>query len=333
MNYKALLTLCLLLGAAFASFNVSSPVNAQDSQPGKEAGYYVFSYFMNNGEDGVHYAVSRDGYQWKELNDGKAIVAPPVGKKTKLTRDPSITKGDDGVFHMVWTVSWDGQSFGHAWSKDLIEWQEPQAVPCMQHEPTTRNTWAPEVYFDQNEKLYYIIWSSTIPGRFSPEEKGTSESKYDHRVYYTTTKDFKTFSPTKLYFNPNHNTIDAFLAKRNGKYFLFYKDETLFPEAKKIILVAEADSPTGPFSDGKQISAQNWVEGPSALSIGNDWIVYYDCYADGKYGAVRSRDGKEWENIADKISFPKGTRHGTAFEVEKKTYERLVEKFGIVNDN
>ena len=57
-------SLCLLFAAAVALF-ASQRVIAQNSEPGIENGYYVFAYFMNNGEDGVHYAVSRDGYVWK----------------------------------------------------------------------------------------------------------------------------------------------------------------------------------------------------------------------------------------------------------------------------
>ena len=321
-----LLFLTFFLGLTFANRQTTV---AADSSPDSESGFYVFCYFMNNGEDGVHYAVSRDGYKWFALNDNKAILAPPVGKNTKLTRDPSITLGPDNTYRMTWTVAWDGRSFGCAESKDLIEWTDAHAVPCMDKEPTTRNTWAPEVFYDQKGELFYILWSSTIPGRFSAADKGTSESRYDHRVYYVTTKDFKTFSPTKLYFDPGHNVIDAFLLEKEGTYYLFYKDETLVPE-RKVILVAEGKTPTGPFSEGKEISAQNWVEGPSALKIGNDVIVYYDCYRDGKYGAVRSRDNGPWEDVAELISFPKGTRHGTAFEVDRATYERLIEKFGVV---
>ena len=321
-----LFSVILVLATSFV-FSTRSHI-VQGSEPGVDSGYYVFCYFMNNGQDGIHYAVSRDGYVWKALNDGNAILAPPVGKKTKLTRDPSITRGPDGIFRLVWTVSWDGRSFGYACSKDLIEWQDAQPVPSLPDEPTARNTWAPEVFYDDASEQFYIIWSSTIPGRFSPADKGTSEDRYDHRVYFTTTKDFKTFAPSKLYFDPGHNVIDAFLAKKDGVYHLFYKDETLRPE-KKIILEATSQSVEGPFSEGKIISSQSWVEGPSALLIGSDWIVYYDCYRDGKYGAVRSRNGGDWEDVASLISFPKGTRHGTAFEVEKDIYEKLVKKFGV----
>jgi hypothetical protein len=322
----------LFVGLFLALFAaLSFPMHFSDvqaSEPGENSGYYVFSYFINNGEDGVHYAVSRDGYVWKALNDGKAILAPPVGNKTRLTRDPSITRGPDGIFRMVWTVAWDGRSFGYACSDDLIEWKDAQPVPCMTDEPTTRNTWAPEIFYDDDTEQFYIIWSSTVPGKFSPADKGSSEDRYDHRVYFTTTKDFKTFAPTKLYFDPGHNVIDAYLAKKDGVYHLFYKDETLYPEAKKIILEATGTTAEGPFSEGKRISAHTWVEGPSALLIENDSLVYYDRYTAGKYGAVRSRDGEKWEDVSDLISFPEDARHGTAFKVDQKIYDNLVEKFG-----
>ncbi len=321
--------LIILLAAIEAMPLLFQTSNVQASGPGEESGYYVFCYFVNNGEDGVHYAVSRDGYVWKALNEGKAVLPPPVGKKTRLTRDPSITRGPDGEFRLVWTVAWDGRSFGYAHSKDLINWQDAQPIPALKDEPTARNTWAPEVFYDDATEQFYIVWSSTIPGKFSPANEGTSEDKYDHRVYCVTTKDFKTFTPARLFFDPGHNVIDAFLAKKDGVYHLFYKDETLHPE-RKIILEATAPTAEGPFSEGKQISAQSWVEGPSGITLGDDWIVYYDCYRDGKYGAVRSHDGGEWEDVANLISFPKGTRHGTAFEVDKKTYENLIKEYGIV---
>ena len=322
--------LCALLTAncALAQDDASTD-GVKLSAPGVESGYYVFCYFKGDGLDGVHYAVSRDGYVWKSLNGDKAVLPAPVGKSQKKTRDPSITRGPDGVFRLVWTVAWDGRSFGYACSDDLIEWRDATAVPAMTHEPTARNTWAPEVFYDDATQQFYIFWSSTIPGRFSPADEGTSETKYDHRVYFTTTKDFKTFAPTKLYFDPKHNVIDAFLAKKDGAYHIFYKDETLFPQAKKIILEAVGPTAEGPFSEGKRISAQDWVEGPSALQVGDDWIVYYDCYRDNKYGAVRSRNGGEWEDVANLIAFPKNARHGTAFEVDKDVYERLVDVFGI----
>ncbi len=322
----------LLVGSAFgadaSAVSVSNDAASSDAKACEQGGYYVFSYFVGNGEDGLHYAVSRDGYKWTALNGGKSVFASPLGKNVKLMRDPSVCQGADGVYRLAWTVSWDGKSIGVASSRDLIEWTDVKVVPTMAHEPTARNSWAPEVFYDKKSQEFYIVWSTTIPGRFSPENEGTSEDRLDHRAYYVTTKDFQTFSPTKLYFEPGHNVIDGYLAEQDGEYFLFYKDETLRPEAKKTILVAKGKSPVGPFENPKTISAQNWVEGPSALRVDGAWLVFYDCYRDGKYGAVRSVDGENWEDVGDKVQFPKGTRHGTAFEVDRETFERLVERYG-----
>ncbi len=194
-------------------------------------------------------------------------------------------------------------------------------IPVMAHEPTSRNTWAPEIFYDAATQQYYIVWSSTIPGRFS--QNGTSEDRYDHRMYFTTTKDFKTFAPTKLFFNPGYNVIDGFLTKRGNTYYLFYKDERLNVKEGKSILVTTGPTAEGPFAPGKVISPYNWVEGPTAFQIDGDWLVLYDCYTRHRYGGVRSTDGENWTDIADQISLPKEVRHGTVFEIDRSFYEAL----------
>src|SRR5262249_43929144 len=133
-----------------------------------------------------------------------------------------------------------------------------------------------------------------------------------------------TFSPTKLYFDPGHNVIDAYLTKDGEQYLLFYKDETLRPEPKKSIHLAIGKSPTGPFEPQMEIGHKNWIEGPSAIKIGDHWHVYYDHYRSPQhYAAVRSKDLKTWENITDTVSFPRGVRHGTIFRVTPETIQGL----------
>jgi hypothetical protein len=284
---------------------------------------WLFSYFTQNGEDGLHLAWSEDGRTWKPLKEGQSFFMPPE-KVSKLVRDPSIARGADGIFHLLWTGSWTGKSIGYASSRDLIEWTDVRSIPVMEHEPTTRNTWAPELFYDEPSQTFYIIWSSTIPEKFT-ETTASSETDYNHRMYYTTTKDFKTFSETKMYWNPNHNVIDGFLTKDGERYLLFYKDETLKPEAKKNILLAVGSSPIGPFEVQGVISHTDWVEGPTALKINDEWLVYYDCYTKHHFGAVKSKDLKNWKNMTDKLCFPIHARHGTAFEIDPETLQKLLD--------
>jgi beta-xylosidase len=282
---------------------------------------YLFSYFKGNGEDGLHLAASRDGLKWMPLNGDRPIVRPEVGHK--LMRDPSIVRGPEGTFHMVWTTSWNNRVIGYARSRDLIEWSPQRALGVMEHEPTARNCWAPELFFDAPSGRFLIFWATTIPGRF-PHTASSSEDEYNHRIYATTTRDFESFTPTQLFFDPGFNVIDAYLARAGERYVLFYKDETLKPEPRKVILMATAEKPEGPFeTHGAPISAEDWVEGPSALRLGERWIVYYDAYRRGGYGAVASTDLEKWQDITPQLSMPTGMRHGTAFEVEPSILERL----------
>ncbi len=84
---------------------------------------YLFSYFINNGEDGLHLAWSEDGLSWKALNNNQSFLKPEVGKD-KLMRDPCIIQTPDGIFHMVWTLSWGEKGIGYARSMDLMNWSE-----------------------------------------------------------------------------------------------------------------------------------------------------------------------------------------------------------------
>lgn len=321
MFVSATVILCAALPALAAA---ATAATTRSARPAAEGGkIYLFSYFVGNGEDGLHLALSRDGYKFEPLNGGKSFLKPLVGE-SKLMRDPCIARGPDGTFHMVWTTAWRGKTIGYASSKDLINWSEQRAIPVMADEPEVRNCWAPELVYDEKQKDFVIFWASTIPGRFADSE-GAAERDYNHRMYFTRTSDFVTFAPTKLFYDPGFNVIDAtFLRKADGKLHLIVKDETLKPTAKKHLRIAAAEGVTGPFADLAPPFTRDWVEGPTAARVGDDYVVYYDCYRDHHYGAMRSRDLKTWEDVTSRISFPKGTRHGTIFEAPREVVENLL---------
>ena len=92
------------------------------------------------------------------------------------------------------------------------------------------------MFYDEASELFYIFWATTIPGRHSNQEKAGSEDGYNHRIYYTTTKDFEDFSPTRMYFDPGFNVIDAAVARNpgNGEYVMVLKNENLLPPEKNL---------------------------------------------------------------------------------------------------
>jgi lysophospholipase L1-like esterase len=304
-----------------------SPNHSNQRPLGDEANAYIFSYFTGNGEDGLHLAASKDGYRWEKLGEGKSYLTPQVGK-SKLMRDPCIVRGPDGTYHMVWTSGWNENNIGYASSKDLIHWSAQQQIPVMAHEAGVLNAWAPEIVYDEKRAEFLIFWASTITGRFAATD-GSSEEKYNHRMYYTTTRDFVTYAPTKLYYDPGFSVIDATVVRANGVNYLLIKDETRNPPKKYLQLAKAADlhGPFGPLS-APLTPPGLWVEGPAALQIGEDVVLYYDAYQTKHYGAMRSRDLVHWEDVTDKMHFPdEGTplrlRHGTVIAVPQTLIDCL----------
>ena len=286
----------------------------------------VFSFFRNNGEDGLYLATSSDGLSWKALNGDKPLLRPAVGE-SKLMRDPSIVRGPDGTFHMVWTTAWQGKTIGYASSKDLRNWSPQRAIEVFAGTDVDmkdiHNCWAPELYYDAKSKQFSIIWATTIRGRYN-ETLGQAGRDNNHRIYEVRTRDFQTFTKPKVYYDPGFIVIDAAIFPLAGKYAMVVKDETQSPKPAKYLFLTTADSLDGPWSQpSAKITGDYWAEGPAPLRIGNSWYIYFDKYRDHKYGAVKSSDGKSWEDVSDAVSFPKGTRHGTAFRAPRKVVDAL----------
>ena len=286
---------------------------------------YLFSYFLGNGEDGLHLAWSSDGLKWEALKSGKSFLPPVVGGK--LMRDPCVTTGPDGTFHMVWTDSWKGGTIGYASSKDLIIWSEQKSLAVMAAEPTVHNCWAPEIIYDTQWKRFMIFWASTVPGKF-PETEHAGKNDNNHRIYATTTSDFEKFSPTKVMFNPGFNVIDSTIFPFEGKSVMIFKNESKHPKPMKNLRIAHATTPAGPYQlEEEPVTPEgSWVEGPSSLRVNGEVIVYFDAYTKHHYAALKSKDLKTWVDVTKDLVMPKGIRHGTAFEVSGEVVKELLKQ-------
>ncbi len=283
---------------------------------------YLFSFFQDNGQDGLHFAWSEDGYTWEALNQNRTFLRPVVGKDS-LMRDPCIIQGPDGTYHMVWTTSWTDMGIGYAWSENLIDWSEQRFLPVMAHEGNTRNCWAPEITYAPEEEAFYIYWASTIEGRF-PATEGAAENDYNHRIFYTRTTNWRTFTRALPLYDKGFNVIDATLLPDGDRYVMFLKDETRYPAPEKNIRIATAPSIEGPYTEpSPPISGDYWAEGPTVTRVDGHWVVYFDKYRKHAMGAVRSVDLQAWEDISDRISFPAGTRHGTVLRIPRELLQQL----------
>ena len=276
---------------------------------------YLFTSFRDADQKYLRFLYSFDGYHW--TNVPGTFLAANVGTN-KQFRDPSIARGPDGVFHLVWTAGWHGdQGFGCASSKDLIHWSEQKFIPVMTNEPTTVNVWAPEIFYDEGGKQFLIVWASTIPGRF-PDKLEKHDN--NHRLYFTATRDFTNFAPAKLFFDAGYSAIDGFILKDGKQFVLLNKDNS---RTNLNLRVAFAKTPFGPWENISDPFTQKFTEGPCALKVGNDWLVFFDAYREKIYGAVRTRDFQTFADVTKAVSFPPGHKHGTALRVPREILDGL----------
>lgn len=321
----------LLLSAfALASF---AKMTAED---GKEI--FLFTGHREPALDGLHYLYSIDGCHWDSIQG--SWLTPEIGNKhleyynthskkmetakyapSSMMRDPSIVQGPDGTYHLVWTLAWSGEKgFGYASSKDLINWSEQRVIPVMEGVETD-NVWAPEIFYDEGKDQFMIEWSSSIPESNYTEADKLGKN-VSHRLFYTTTKDFETFTPYKPFYDPGFNSIDGFVLKADDdKYVLILKDNRK-PGYSDLFCVT-ATEPEGPYSEPSDKFAPVYSEGACAIKVGDEWLIYFDVYRQYRFGAVSTKDFKTFTPIDDKISLPAGHKHGTIIKIKESELKAI----------
>jgi hypothetical protein len=296
-------------------FNVSCATKTA-SRADETHSVYLFTSFHDADQKNLRFLYSFDAYHWTNIPG--TFLEANVGV-SKQFRDPSILRGPDGTFHLVWTAGWHGDlGFGYASSQDLVHWSGQKFIPVMTNQPTTVNVWAPELFYDEIGNHFLIVWASTIPGKF-PDMLEKRDN--NHRLYFTTTRDFISFASAKIFFEPGYSVIDGFIVKAHEGYALINKDNSR-PEL--CLRVAFAKSPMGPWNDISQPFTQKFTEGPCALKVGDDWLVYFDAYRAKLYGAVKTRDFKTFTDITPEVSFPENHKHGTAIKVSQNILDGLL---------
>jgi hypothetical protein len=288
---------------------------ANASAEKKEKGAWLFAYFHEPANQGIYLALSRDGLHYTPLNDGEPWVKP--AEPGELMRDVFLTRGPDKRFHMVWTWGWHVNSMGYASSPDLLTWSRQKHIEIMKDFPETNNVWAPEIYWDQAKKKWLIIWSTA-----------SKQEKDRHRIWSSFTSDFETFTKPAVYFNPGYTTIDATIFHEAGQPYRFiFKQQTKEPLTFNV-RVASGPTLEGPWAGISEAINEPWSEGPSAIKLGDRYIVFYDHYRGDhiRYEAVASKDWQHWEDITAETGLPLGSKHGSFLHITEKEAERLLKR-------
>ena len=290
---------------------------------------YLFCYFTGNEpeKERICFAVSDDGYHFKPLNKGEPVIIQTKG--TLSMRDPFLIRAEEGGFYIVATdmksmLGWNSNHGIVSWkSDDLINWYDETTVDFHDFESTKTadKIWAPEARFDHNRGEYFVYYSVN----------NTNDDK-PISIWYSYTKDFKTFSEPAELFTPSAgmDAIDADLVKINGKYFMCYKDE-----CSKTICQVVADELTGPYYEfpNNQIACtKRPVEGNCLYKLidQNKYVMIMDMYCDNRYFMQETDDMMDFYAVhPDDFSLDFTPRHGSMIYITDEEYERLVKHFGF----
>lgn len=296
----------------------------------KEFSKYLFCYFVGNRphEERVHFAVSKDGYNFTAVNENKPIIIQTKGKK--CCRDPFIFRDNDGVFHIIATdmkseEGWVNNNSMVMWdSVDLVHWTNERIIDFSNFEETKNadRVWAPQVIFDKFKNEYMVYWTHN-----------NADDDLDTITWYAYTKDFHTFTtPPQVLFKPKSGmcAIDADIIEHNGKYYLYQADGE-----KEAICYCVADRPDGPYyePDSNKVSvADTALEGNCIYRIlGTDkFVMIADQFQKGGYFMQESTDLMNFSKV-DESRFSLNhlnPRHGSVLYITEQEYELLeISKF------
>lgn len=302
---------------------------------------YLFVHFKEkrtpDGEQ-VYFAISRDGFQWKEVNGGNPVLWSYQGDKgvrdctitrTKenkfviLGTDLSLAYGMPGVYENSWeNISKNGSKCLVMWkSDDLIHWSDQKMLPL--GTPEFGCLWAPDIIYDPEKEDYVVHWSSSHQyNQFGPKA-----------IFYTRTKDFETFAPPEeLFRKEDSGVIDSAMYEEQGFYYLFLKSE----KNPSRIILEKGDHITGPFHRMEEFDRcmekleASLYEAPTAFRTADGrWCLmldYYGCGAEGQGYVPFLADSLESGHFVRsdaEFNFPYGFKHGTVLGITMDEYRRL----------
>ncbi|MCK0192339.1 family 43 glycosylhydrolase [Arenibacter sp. F20364] len=303
-----------------------------EQQEGKFTNY-LFTYFTGNGpgEEAIHYAISKDGYNYQALNNNQPIIDSKKISSSGGVRDPHILRGADGkTFYMVVTdlyvpeQGWNNYAMILMKSTDLINWSSsivniPQTYP--KEFSDIKRVWAPQTIYDKETDQYMIYWSML------------GDEGRDIIYYAYANKDFTGLSsvPKQLFYSPSNSAcIDGDIIYKDGMYNLFFKNESSGGGIRKAV----SDKLTEGYvqQEGFFDQTDAPVEGSGIFKLidSDEYILMYDMYTSGKYQFTKTKDLQNFSIVDNDITMNFHPRHGTVIRITENETQALIEKWGFL---
>lgn len=303
---------------------------------------YLFVHFREKWtEDGeqVYFGLSKDGYNWEEVNQGNPVLVADKGDlgvrdivivRTNtnefviLATDLALIRNEDKKYggHIRNAFHLGSKSLAMWRSKDLINWSDEILLTLS--DGTLGCLWAPGIFYDKKSDEYIVHWSST-----------TKDDNYAGlSIYYSRTKDFNEFTKPELFYKKTDSeTLDSYITEKDGTYHFFVKSV----ENPKAVIHETSDSLLGSYTRDEnfdrqmeQIENKSRYEAPMVYTLSDGRICFsmdfYGCEKE-KQGYVPfimdSLDDMQLNRADGLFKFPYGFKHGVVLEITDEEYERV----------
>lgn len=228
----------------------------------EDFGGYLFAHFIgeqDGNQEQIYFALSEDGLNFKDMNNGKPVIISGVGENG--LRDPYLYRSKEGdrIFLIATDLSiynrggwfqneqgyYDASTTGSSnlvlfESTDLVNWSEPRLLPIAPK--NAGMAWAPEMIYHEETGEYVIFFSSSI---MNPETKMKDKP---NTIFYVTTRDFVHFSDTEILIDNQSDPdgkpreiIDTTMIKIGDTYYSASKDGDNFEKNGGIRILKTKD--------------------------------------------------------------------------------------------
>ena len=347
------LTATLTKGASTKTKSFPAVVKAMPRRQDPER--YFLGYFTGEGlADGeqLRFGLStgNSALDWVGLGGGKPSLVSQLGDQG--LRDPFIIRSHDGdTFYMIATdLNWfnrnrdyqinDSQYIEVFESHDLVNWSPQRHVKVAPD--NAGNAFAPEAYWDDSIGAYVVFWAQAM---WNDPVNRTGPG--NQQMWYTTTRDFRTFAPPAVWQNPApQSRIDTTVIKVGDWYYRFTKNEAgnaasdVFSEKNRNLRDTDIDAwtPVAP-----SIGRQTWVanqgyEGPLVFKANpgdtacpQQFYFWADRYTNGggyQLSCSPDIEAPKWEAKTPRFTNTGTVRHGTVTPLALREWNRIQ---GIAN--
>lgn len=343
------LTATIKKGTATQTKTFAATVKAKPRAEDPER--YFLGHFTGEGTaDGeqLRFSIStgNSALDWVGLAGGRPSLVSQLGDQG--LRDPFIIRSPEGdTFYMIATdLNWfnrnrdyqinDTQHIEVFESHDLVNWSPQRHVKVAPD--NAGNAFAPEAYWDDSIQAYVVFWAQAMW-----RDPVNRTNPGNQQMWYTTTRDFRTFAPAKVWQDPYPlSRIDTTVIKVGAQYYRFTKNEAgnagsdIFSEKHTDLRDADLSHWT-PVAPG--IGRPTWVanqgyEGPVVFKANpgdtacpSQFYFWADRYTNGggyQLSCSADIEAPVWTPKTPRFTNTGTVRHGTVTPLTLREWNRVL---------